>query len=181
PPSTMYVFNEDTPTLVYANLENDIPLPICGVAPSDVPIGCCVSSLDLPFTDNYHSVLRNYIKDWTNYTPPISANAHSYCTISTADYSSFLGMNQAYYLGTNTCFDNVVCDLDGKTLTVYNDTGCGGFYESFSILDPLPYNSSILGNISVGLQVINDGIVPVKWTAYSPQYELVPQFIVPME
>ncbi|KAJ3326127.1 hypothetical protein HDV06_000003 [Boothiomyces sp. JEL0866] len=181
-PSTMYVFSEDTPPLVYANLATDVPLPICGCATTDVPIGCCVSSLDLSFTDNYQSVMRNYVNDWASFIPPTSANLNTYCTISTADYSSFQGMNQAYYLAKNQCIDTVICDIDSNTLTVYNNTGCDGFFETFSLSNSSQIqNSVLLGNVTIGLETIHNGAVNILWTAYSPQYELVPQLKIPSE
>ncbi|KAJ3315573.1 hypothetical protein HDV04_001987 [Boothiomyces sp. JEL0838] len=97
------------------------------------------------------------------------------------DYSSFLGLNQGFYLAKNQCYDNVICDSGTNTLTVYNDTGCQGFSETFSVLNSQPQSSLILGNVTIGLTMIKEGKVDVVWTAYTPQYELVPQFKIPTE
>ncbi|KAJ3268897.1 hypothetical protein HDV01_002125 [Terramyces sp. JEL0728] len=181
PPSSMYIFNEDNPTPVFVYVESDTPLPLCGTANLPVPIGCCVSSVNLQFTMNYPSMTRNYIDDINDYTPPLSAQNVQYCRITGNDEQSLLGYNQTFFIGGGMCVDGIAkCDLLTNEITLFNDTDCTGYSESYSLGDNNGYNSLILGNISTGA-ITMAGKVKFIWEAASPFSETVPLFKMPLE
>ncbi|KAJ3326129.1 hypothetical protein HDV06_000005 [Boothiomyces sp. JEL0866] len=181
PPSTMYIFNEDAAPPVYNNLQSDTPIPICGCSTPIVPTGCCISSLNMNFTYNYQSITRNYIDDLTRATPPKSANSYAYCTITAATNDSLAGIYQIYYLANNQCQENVICNINSNTIRVFNETGCTGYHEIYYTASNQIESSSILGNITVGLQLIKNADLTILWVANSPSNNLVPQFKVPVE
>ncbi|KAJ3315574.1 hypothetical protein HDV04_001988 [Boothiomyces sp. JEL0838] len=181
PPSTMYIFNETYAPPVYNNLLGDSPIPVCGCSTLAVPTGCCISSLDLNFTFNYQSITRNYISDVGDITPPVTANAFAYCTVTALSNNSLAGISQIYYLANNQCQENVICNLNSNVITVFNETGCNGYHESFSTSTNQQQSSLIFGNISIGLTRIVNAKGSIFWIAYSPSNELVPQYKAPIE
>ncbi|KAJ3326128.1 hypothetical protein HDV06_000004 [Boothiomyces sp. JEL0866] len=181
PASTMYVFSEDSPTVLYSNVQTDSPIPACGSSTGDVPDGCCISSLDLTFTDSYQSMMRSYVLDSTDYKPPASSNSFTYCTITSNTNSSLYGYYQAFFLANGKCQDNVMCNINSNLLTVFNNTGCTGPFEQYYTTDSSPRVSNLLGNVSFGIYIVHNATETITWTGFTPQYELVPQFKVPVE
>ncbi|KAJ3315563.1 hypothetical protein HDV04_001977 [Boothiomyces sp. JEL0838] len=180
PPSSMYIFTENNPTIEFANLQIDTPLPLCGNANLPIPVGCCISSVDLQFTNGYHSITRNYIDQITDYTAPLSANNVKYCSIEAKGNSSNYGYNKTFILGGGNCVGNIKCDLLSNTLTIYNNTNCIGFSETYSVSSLQSYNSSLLGNVSIGTSIIV-GSVNFIWEATTPFAEVVPLYKMPIE
>ncbi|KAJ3315564.1 hypothetical protein HDV04_001978 [Boothiomyces sp. JEL0838] len=179
PPASMYIFTESNPTPVYTNLLSVSEIPYCGTAILPVPIGCCTSFIDYAFGLNYHSLSVNYVGNITDYTPPVTANNIQYCSIFANDDKSLDGYNKTFYLGNNQCIENVKCDLSSNTITIYNNTGCNGYQESFP-LSNATHQSVIFGNISVSSQRMN-GIVKFIWEQEQPYSEGVPLYQLPIE
>ncbi|KAJ3326130.1 hypothetical protein HDV06_000006 [Boothiomyces sp. JEL0866] len=181
PPSIMSIFYESNAPVVYSNLLQDTPLPFCGSAFVPVPIGCCLSSLDLSFTSNYQSLTRNYIDHTSSFTAPASANSYAYCNVKANSNNSLSGLYQVYFLADNQCMDNVICDINSNVITIYNSTGCTGYHESFSLVSDQPQSSLIYGEIELSLYLVRNGPVTFSWLAYTPQYKLIPQYHAPIE
>ncbi|KAJ3326221.1 DNA-directed RNA polymerase II subunit [Boothiomyces sp. JEL0866] len=179
PPDTMFLFRESSPTPNYAN--SDTPIPNCGACPLAVPVGCCVSSIDLVNSVNYTSTTQNFVSDIYSLTPPIESNGYSYCTITPANNISLSGYDQAYYLANNQCIAGIMCDPLSDIISVFSNSDCSGSIEDFQLSDSLIQTSIVLGNFTVSLNRISNGTVKTNWLAISPQSELVPIYQSNME
>ncbi|KAJ3315565.1 hypothetical protein HDV04_001979 [Boothiomyces sp. JEL0838] len=179
PPTSMIIFNETNPTAVFSNLQLDFPIPICGSAIHPIPIGCCISSVDLIFTYNYQSITRQYIPDSSNYNAPAGANQKSYCTLTANDSQSLNGYIKAFYLENGQCIDGFIVCNTNNTVSVYNQSGCTGYSETFNVNNQVQL-SHILGSVMIGSQIVQ-GSVGFVWEAVSPHAESVPLFHIAIE
>ncbi|KAJ3318905.1 hypothetical protein HDV06_006957 [Boothiomyces sp. JEL0866] len=168
-PDTMIIFNDTDPTPVYQNTSWYEVIPICGANPDIVPIGCCLSSLDLSLTINYKSVSRNYFSDYNLVeSTPIDAISNTYC--------HFTANNQEIYIRqSNQCLENYIC---GNELTIFSDTSC-------SILtDTVPFDTATntsLGLINATLFTFTQGEMTINWIAYIPPTLLIPNYSEKLE
>ncbi|KAJ3315656.1 DNA-directed RNA polymerase II subunit [Boothiomyces sp. JEL0838] len=177
PPDTMYIFKESHPTLSYAN--SDTPIPNCGACPLSVPVGCCVSSIDLEYSVNYTSTAQNYILDANLISPPTESNGYSYCKLTPANNQSLYGYERIYYLANNQCIDRVICDID--VLMIFDNVDCLGYNQAFNLPNSTIQTSTAIGEFTVSIEKITNGTIKTQWLAVSPQSELIPLYKTAME
>ncbi|KAJ3309561.1 hypothetical protein HDV04_005944 [Boothiomyces sp. JEL0838] len=182
PPDTMIIFNETTPTLAYAVFGQVNPIPYCGLSMADIDIGCCLASLDLGSSFNYSSVSRNYLTDYSlAQSIPKAAVGKTYCTLLSNDPFSLFGYQEMYFLPSAMCLENQFkCYSD--RLEIYAGNDCTGFTETVTLhQEATVFNSSIIGNVTIGFLSISNGTWLVEWTGYIQGNLLVPNFSEPIE
>ncbi|KAJ3269228.1 hypothetical protein HDV01_001675 [Terramyces sp. JEL0728] len=171
PPSVMYTFPESNPPLIYQPIAADNPIPVCGSSYIPIPVGCCISSLDLDYTLGYQSITRNYIDS----PLPTSADWYQYCALEVISNSAPLNQKM-YFLDNGQCSGGGICE--GGVLAVFNSSDCTGYRETFGVGNQL---SNIYGNVTVAAENITGANLEIKWIGYTPQALLVPTYKSPIE
>ncbi|KAJ3259453.1 hypothetical protein HK103_002356 [Boothiomyces macroporosus] len=163
-PDTIIIFNDTFPTPVYQNTSWYEVIPVCGANPGEVPIGCCLSSLDLSLTVNYKSISRNYFPDYNFVqSTPTDAVSNTYCHFTTKAQDIYIKQN-------NQCLENYKC---GTELTVYSDNTCS------VVTDVLPFNAltnTSMGLVNATLYKFTQGEMTINWIAYIPPTLLIPNY-----
>ncbi|KAJ3318651.1 hypothetical protein HDV06_007113 [Boothiomyces sp. JEL0866] len=171
PPASFYILNASQLSQGFVGDCGLDPFPRADGA------GCCVSSVDLSFTNGIASSLYTTIGDYwsVDNAAPTSANGNSYCKV---DYTNagkqLFHINSGYYLNTGKCEYGSICN--GTHLSIFQTLDCKTKLGVFPInpQQPTRYYTNTLKNITVSLVSFSNAKNYVDWIFYIPGYEVVP-------
>ncbi|KAJ3309556.1 hypothetical protein HDV04_005939 [Boothiomyces sp. JEL0838] len=171
PADSIVIFNESFPTVLYQDTNKYYPIPSCGLNPDIIPLGCCLSSLDISKTDGYQSFSRNYIEPYTvSESMPIASVNQQYCRFQVNGVNQY---QEIYIISSGNCVEQTKCFTDH--VEIYTGNQCTGLKQVFNINNTIQtINSSILGMLTVSLEVVSEARMEIAWTAFIPQEDFVP-------
>ncbi|KAI8900334.1 hypothetical protein BC833DRAFT_618633 [Globomyces pollinis-pini] len=184
-PTTMYVFNQSSPSPMFSFVTKEYKLPTCGNNPKPKLSGCCYSSLnntDSVYQSTTHQEIDASLDPNQLTIAPLNANRIGYCHVTSSISNNSWGYSEAYYKSDGRCHESrIKCLLTGQ-LQVFPKAGCNGEPVEIELgLSKIQHQLPLLGNISVHMVTINGAQQTFDWVAYTPSSLLVPDQSVFLE
>ncbi|KAJ3301571.1 hypothetical protein HDV03_000647 [Kappamyces sp. JEL0829] len=185
--------NQTWPSM-YAFAAPPYPVTPCGnlQAAVSIPGECCISAIEgsgaLYSSGTSHIVdpaLNLTANDLVAFAPS-DANGHSYCHLAATVADSLLGYSSVWILAQDAvCVEGFLSCSSSGVLQVWdkNATDCSGnARERYPLSDKgSVITSGVLGGISAGVVVMQQGTESPSWTEYAPGYLLIPNFKSPID
>ncbi|KAJ3322320.1 hypothetical protein HDV06_003214 [Boothiomyces sp. JEL0866] len=167
-PSAFYIFPENQTTEIYSSINEEFPVPVCGLDPVPRYTSCCFSSVDPKYTLGYQSISIHILssKEQFEQMAPSNIGQSVYCQL---DY----GETKRYILNGTSCFDGYICQVN--SIEIYDTRDCANQLYNLAITsDQVSFYETQFGEIGVTLKhFVNGTITYGAWTASIPQSHTV--------
>ncbi|KAI8892030.1 hypothetical protein BC833DRAFT_407832 [Globomyces pollinis-pini] len=188
PPSVMYTFNLSNPNVekkpvnetwpkFYEFAIKENPKGICGSAPVEFEDQCCISSLALSESNNFHSGSSASLPSDSSIDYPVKeyGDSGNYCVLNGP--KGLFGYNSIYLLNDGQCVDNFKCASD-SSLTVFSSSNCQGAKETFQLTKtgiPITFKFSNTSTSFVGKMLAGENkSIKVSWVTRTPSTNATP-------
>ncbi|KAJ3271730.1 hypothetical protein HDV01_006425 [Terramyces sp. JEL0728] len=180
----MTVFPDTNVSYLWSVWDGDYQYPYCGCDYVPLNTGCCISSIDLDYSDGFQSSTYVVAPDdipFEDYWQ--GANNGQFCKYSAASGEQIdWGYISRHIKPNGICYDGIACTE--SQMNVYNTQNCTGEFQTLELTDTVQefqLSNFSASAILAAYTTFNGGESVKQWTAYFPAAGLVPNFQTPVE